>query len=251
MSSDQSAAMLIIGNEILSGRTADANVKFFANILGKQGIPLYEVRVVRDIEIEIIEATLALAEKYDYVFTTGGIGPTHDDITTASIAKAFTVKLELHKPSLEKMESYYGAHLNEARKKMAFLPEGSVPIETRITSAPGFRIHNVFVMAGVPIIAQAMLESVLDTLPNGMPVLSRFVEAYIAEGDLADIMDAIQTEYPDIDLGSYPFFRNETVGLSVVAKGRNIDSINSAIEKIATHIKTLGHELTIDAELPN
>jgi molybdopterin-biosynthesis enzyme MoeA-like protein len=130
---------------------------------------------------------------------------------------------------------------------MAFLPKGSAPIETRITSAPGFRIHNVFVMAGVPLIAQAMLESVIDTLPNGEPVLSRYVEAYMAEGDLADMMTTIQKEYSDIDLGSYPFFRNEKVGLSVVAKGRNLKSINSVVEKIAKHIETLGYKAAIDS----
>jgi molybdenum cofactor synthesis domain-containing protein len=240
------AALIIIGNEILSGRTQDANVQFLASSLGKIGIPLREVRVIPDIEQEIVDAVNAMRAVHTYVFTTGGIGPTHDDITALSVAKAFGVGLKRHLPSVEKMEKHYGDRLNEARLKMADLPEGAEPIETRATSAPGFFIENVYVMAGVPSIARAMFDEVAPSLAHGVPVLSRFVEAHLGEGDLADALTSLQNKYPAVDVGSYPFFRSDRIGLSVVAKGTDQAEIDAVIEEASAAIHALGHKPSID-----
>jgi len=249
MSSEPTAALIVIGNEILSGRTQDANIQFLATGLGKLGIPLREVRVIPDIEDEIVTAVNTLRAAFTYVFTTGGIGPTHDDITAAAVAKAFGVPLKRHQPSVDKMAKFYSARLNEARLKMADLPEGAEPIETRATSAPGIRIENVFILAGVPSIARAMFDSVAPSLTHGAPVLSRFVEAHLGEGDIADALTVIQNDHPDVDLGSYPFFRGKRVGLSIVAKGTDEKDIGAVIEKVAAAIRNLDHEPSIDQQV--
>ena len=243
------AALIVIGNEILSGRTQDANIQFLATALGRIGIPLVEVRVVPDVEDNIVDAINTLRTKTNYVFTTGGIGPTHDDITAASVAKAFGVELVRHEPSVEKMERYYGDKLNKARLKMADIPDGADPIETRVTSAPGFRKENVFVMAGVPTIARAMFDSVEADLAHGPPVLSRYVEAYMGEGDLADTLTAIQSEFPDVDIGSYPFFRKGKIALTVVTKGTDGDRIDQAIDKVTKSIDEMGKSFRVDQVL--
>jgi molybdenum cofactor synthesis domain-containing protein len=249
MSDTPTASLIVIGNEILSGRTRDANIQFLASALGKIGAPLVEVRVIPDIEIEIVTAVNALRSKFTYVFTTGGIGPTHDDITAVCIAKAFGVPLVRHQPSVEKMEHYYGDKLNAARLKMADLPEGSEPIETRVTSAPGFRIENVYVLAGVPSIAQAMFDSVAPSLAHGAPIVSRYVEAHMGEGDLADALTEIQNAFPAVDLGSYPFFRTGRVGLSVVVKGTDVDAIDGAIEQVVKAVEALDQTYSVDTVL--
>ncbi len=251
MPSEPKAALIVIGNEILSGRTQDANIQFLATSLGKLGIPLCEVRVILDIEDEIVDAVNTLRSIHSYVFTTGGIGPTHDDITAAAVAKAFGVPLERHQPSVEKMKKFYSARLNEARLKMADLPKGAEPIETRATSAPGIQIENVFVLAGVPSIARAMFDSVAPSLTRGAPVLSRFVEAHLGEGDIADALTTIQNEHPHVDLGSYPFFRGKRIGLSVVAKGTDKSNIDTVIDKVAAAIRDLGHDPSVDVQLDN
>ena len=222
-----------------------------ATSLGKLGIPLCEVRVIPDIEDEIVDAVNTLRSIHSYVFTTGGIGPTHDDITAAAVAKAFGVPLERHQPSVEKMTKFYSARLNEARLKMADLPKGAEPIETRATSAPGIQIENVFVLAGVPSIARAMFDSVAPSLTRGAPVLSRFVEAHLGEGDIADALTTIQNEHPHVDLGSYPFFRGKRIGLSVVAKGTDKSDIDTVIDKVAAAIRDLGHDPSVDVQLDN
>lgn len=249
MSDTPTASLIVIGNEILSGRTRDANIQFLASALGKIGAPLVEVRVIPDIEKEIVTAVNALRAKSTYVFTTGGIGPTHDDITAVCIAKAFGVPLVRHQPSVEKMEHYYGDKLNAARLKMADLPEGSEPIETRATSAPGFRIENVYVLAGVPSIAQAMFDSVAPSLAHGAPIVSRYVEAHMGEGDLADALTEIQNAFPAVDLGSYPFFRTGRVGLSVVVKGTEVDAIDGAIEQVVKAVEALDQTYSVDTVL--
>ena len=249
MSDTPTASLIVIGNEILSGRTRDANIQFLASALGKIGAPLVEVRVIPDIEKEIVTAVNALRSKFTYVFTTGGIGPTHDDITAVCIAKAFGVPLVRHQPSVEKMEHYYGDKLNAARLKMADLPEGSEPIETRVTSAPGFRIENVYVLAGVPSIAQAMFDSVAPSLAHGAPIVSRYVEAHMGEGDLADALTEIQNAFPAVDLGSYPFFRTGRVGLSVVVKGTEVDAIDGAIEQVVKAVEALDQTYSVDTVL--
>lgn len=249
MTNTPTASLIVIGNEILSGRTRDANIQFFASALGKIGIPLLEVRVIPDIEDEIIAAVNTLRSRNTYVFTTGGIGPTHDDITAAAVAKAFGVALERHQPSVEKMEQHYGDRLNAARLKMADLPEGSEPIETRVTSAPGFKKDNVFVMAGVPSIAQAMFDEVAPALAQGDPVLSRFVEAHMGEGDLAQALTEIQSAHPAIDIGSYPFFRVGRIGLSVVVKGTDAAEIDAVIDAVVAAIETQGQIYSVDTEI--
>ncbi|MFL2771838.1 MAG: competence/damage-inducible protein A [Rhodospirillaceae bacterium] len=249
MAASPTASLIVIGNEILSGRTIDANIQFLAAALGKLGIPLVEVRVIPDIEIDIITAVNALRVRTTYVFTTGGIGPTHDDITAASIAKSFGVELARHQSSVEKMERQYGDRLNEARLKMAYLPEGSAPIETRVTSAPGFCIDNVYVMAGVPSIARAMFDVIAPSLARGAPVLSRFVEAHMGEGDLADALTNIQATYPTVDVGSYPFFRSGQIGMSIVAKGTDAAEIDKVISCVEKAINACGKSCSVDKEI--
>jgi len=249
MPDSPTAALVVIGNEILSGRTRDANIQFFAASLGKIGVPLVEVRVVPDIESEIVDALNTMRTKVTYVFTTGGIGPTHDDITAASVAKAFNVSLVRHQPSADKMEQHYGDKLNSARLKMADLPEGAEPIETRVTSAPGFLIGNVYVMAGVPIIAKAMFDTVAGSLSRGAPIQSRYVEAHMGEGDLADALTTIQSDFPDVDIGSYPFFRAGKIGLTIVAKGTDNTAIDHVLEEVIQMIQALGKEYSVDQEL--
>ncbi|MAI05954.1 MAG: hypothetical protein CBC47_02300 [Alphaproteobacteria bacterium TMED87] len=244
-----SAALIIIGNEILSGRTQDSNMQFLGRELGKIGIFLEEVRVIADNEDKIIETVHQLRNNYDYIFTTGGIGPTHDDITSLSIAKAFGVELELHEPSAKKMKEHYGGNLNEARLKMAHIPSGSSPIETRITSAPGFKIENVFVLAGVPMIARAMFDALSPELSVGPPIISRYIEALLGEGELANQLEKIQNKFSDVDIGSYPFFRKGEIGLSVVAKGINSEAINNIINEVEKIIKSKNCKYCIDDEV--
>ena len=244
-----SAALIIIGNEILSGRTQDSNMQFLGRELGKIGIFLEEVRVIADNEDKIIETVHQLRNNYDYIFTTGGIGPTHDDITSLSIAKAFGVELELHEPSAKKMKEHYGGNLNEARLKMAHIPSGSSPIETRITSAPGFKIENVFVLAGVPMIARAMFDALSTELSVGPPIISRYIEALLGEGELANQLEKIQNKFSDVDIGSYPFFRKGEIGLSVVAKGINSEAINNIINEVEEIIKSKNCKYCIDDEV--
>ena len=244
-----SAALIIIGNEILSGRTQDSNMQFLGRELGKIGIFLEEVRVIADNEDKIIETVHQLRNNYDHIFTTGGIGPTHDDITSLSIAKAFGVELELHEPSAKKMKEHYGGNLNEARLKMAHIPSGSSPIETRITSAPGFKIENVFVLAGVPMIARAMFDALSPELSVGPPIISRYIEALLGEGELANQLEKIQNKFSDVDIGSYPFFRKGEIGLSVVAKGINSEAINNIINEVEKIIKSKNCKYCIDDEV--
>lgn len=243
------ASLLVIGNEILSGRTRDSNIQFIGTELGKIGIILNEVRIIPDIEQEIINNINYLRANFQYVFTTGGIGPTHDDITSSSVAKAFDLPLELHAQSAAKMKAHYGQNLNEARLKMAHIPLNAKPIETNITSAPGFEIENVFVLAGVPIIAQAMFHTIAPKLNKGDPIISRYVEALIGEGEIAKQLEEIQDNFPNIDIGSYPFFRKGKIGLSVVAKGSNKKLIDDIINKVEQIIKKKGETYSIDSDV--
>ncbi|MBF0562245.1 MAG: competence/damage-inducible protein A [Alphaproteobacteria bacterium] len=237
---DRLACVIVIGNEILSGRIRDSNIQFLAVALGRVGIRVKEVRVVADDEAAVIAAVNACRFIYDYVFTTGGIGPTHDDITTACIAKAFGVPLHRHPEALERLTRYYGASLNPARLRMADLPEGATLIDNPISQAPGFRLGNVFVMAGVPRVMQAMFDGVRPGLQGGPAMASRTVTAYVREGDLADGMTAIQTRNPTVEIGSYPFFRNDRLGVSVVTRGYDADAMATASGEIETLMRALG-----------
>ena len=229
------AAVLVIGNEILSGRTQDANVAFIAKRLAQRGIRLAEVRIVPDIEAVVVEAVNALRDRYDTLFTTGGIGPTHDDITADCVAKAFGAELEVNAEARAILERYYGERgdeLTAARLRMARAPVGATLVENPISKAPGFRMQNVIVLAGVPKIMQAQFDGVIDTLDGGVPITSKTVTCYAAEGALAAILEAIQTDHPDVDVGSYPFFRGGRVGTAVVNRGADAAQVASAADAV-------------------
>ena len=244
------AALLVIGDEILSGRTKDRNIGHIADHLTGIGIQLKEVRIVPDEEVEIVEAVNALRRRYDYVFTTGGIGPTHDDITSASVARAFGRPLILDARARAILESHYPpGGLNEARLRMAHVPEGAVLIENPISAAPGFRIGNVFVMAGVPAVMRAMFDGIKGGLTGGPPVLSRTVGAYLGEGVVAAGLGALQDRYPALEIGSYPFFRQGRFGASFVLRGTAQGLIDAAAEELRALIRELGAE-PIEGEAP-
>ncbi|MEA2780575.1 MAG: hypothetical protein QOK29_2119 [Rhodospirillaceae bacterium] len=237
------AAVLIIGNEILSGRTKDANLGYIAEELSRLGIRLREARVIADIEEEIVAAVNELRRRYDYIFTTGGIGPTHDDITAASVAKAFGLRLILDPRARAMLErNYPPGGLNEARLRMAHVPEGAELIENPVSAAPGFRIGNVFVMAGVPSIMQAMFDGLKHRLIGGKPVLSRTVSAFLGEGIIAAGLGSLQQRYPELEIGSYPFFRQGRYGASFVLRGTERALIDAAAGELGKLIHELGAE---------
>lgn len=235
------AAVLIIGNEILSGRTQDANLAFLATSLNEAGVRLMEARIVPDIEADIVAALNALRARWDYVFTTGGIGPTHDDITAESIAKAFGVPLIRHPEAEARLRAYYPADkINDARLRMANTPEGATLLDNPISVAPGFQIGNVFVMAGVPAIMRAMFDGIRHRLRGGAPVQSVSVPAYIAEGTIAHDLGALQARFPEVDIGSYPFFRAGKFGTSLVLRGTDEAKLALATAELRTLIRALG-----------
>ena len=241
------ACLLIIGNEVLSGRTRDANLQFLATRLSEIGIPLREVRVIPDVEATIIATVNEVRAKYDHIFTTGGIGPTHDDITSECIAKAFGVPWEPQPVAWERLASHYARQtppgdFNAARQRMATMPRGCVLIDNGISIAPGFTMGNVHVMAGVPRIMQAMFEILAPSLTGGMPVKSRTVwAAGLQEGAIAAGLEAIQHRYPDLDVGSYPFYRSTGNGVALVAKGINEADVIAAGAEITAFISQMGH----------
>ena len=238
-----SAAVLVIGDEILSGRTKDKNIGYIAEYLGRIGVDLSEARVVPDIEAEIVAALNALRARYDYVITTGGIGPTHDDITSECISAAFGLPHEIHPVAYAKMaEAYAPGEFNAARQRMATMPRGASLIETAISRAPGFSIGNVHVMAGVPRIMQAQFESLAPSLAGGLPVISRAVHAVgLLEGLVAAGLADIQARYPQLDLGSYPYYRpDETGGVAIVAKGTDALAAEAAIREVTALMTELG-----------
>ena len=200
------AAILVIGDEILSGRTKDKNIGYIAEYLTKIGIDLKEVRVVRDEEKEIVDALNALRTRYTYVFTTGGIGPTHDDITTDCVAAAFGRRVIRHPKAVEAITAYYGDKLNEARLRMTRIPKGADLVVNKVSGAPGIWIGNVIVMAGVPSIMQAMLDEVAPKLKTGIRMLSETVRANAREGDIGTQLGEIAKANPEVAIGSYPFF---------------------------------------------
>ena len=234
------AAMLIIGNEILSGRTQDANLAFVGTSLAEIGIRLMEARVVPDVEEEIVTAVNALRERYGYLFTTGGIGPTHDDITAACIAKAFGVGFGDHPEAVQRLTEYYGSeHLTEIRLRMARMPEGAVLVENSVSGAPGFRMGNVYVMAGVPSIMRAMFDSIKGELQRGQPIVSRTVTAEVPESRVAKALGEIQERYPDVDVGSYPFMKDGVLGVQLVARGTDAALVEEAEREIQVMVATL------------
>jgi molybdenum cofactor synthesis domain-containing protein len=239
------AALCIIGNEILSGRTQDKNLAYIGGRLNALGIRLAEVRVVRDDEAAIVEAVRALSERYTYVFTSGGIGPTHDDITTACIAKAFGAEVERNAEAMRRLTAHYantGIEFNEARRKMADIPVGAELIDNPVSAAPGFIIGNVHVLPGVPRIMQAMFEGLAGRLTGGAPVLSHTVACTIGEGTVAAGLGEIQARYPDVEIGSYPYFRAGQFGTSLVLRATDADRLAAAADEVRALVRSLGAE---------
>ncbi len=236
------ACLLVIGNEVLSGRTQDLNIRFLAQSLGAIGMPLREVRVIPDVPETIIGSVNTCRAMFDQVFTTGGIGPTHDDITRECVAAAFGVPWEPHPEAWARLEKHYPpGQFNAARQRMATLPRGATLIDNPVSIAPGFTIGNVHVMAGVPRVMQAMWGWLGPRLPGGTPVESRAVHVVgLPEGTIAEGLGAIQNDFPQVDLGSYPFYRGTGNGVALVAKGTDTAQLDACIEAVAALIRNLG-----------
>jgi molybdenum cofactor synthesis domain-containing protein len=236
------ACLLVIGNEVLSGRTQDLNIKFIATRLGEIGIPLREVRIIPDVAQTIITTVNTVRAQVDHVFTTGGIGPTHDDITSECIAAAFGVPWEIHPEAFARMERHYKpGEFNAARQRMATMPRGATLIDNAISIAPGFTIGNVHVMAGVPRIMQSMFDALAPSLVGGPPIISRAVHAIgLLEGAVAAGLSAVQERYPGLDLGSYPYYRASGNGVALVAKGPDPVACEAAIAEVTSLIVSMG-----------
>ncbi|WP_170382078.1 competence/damage-inducible protein A [Ruegeria atlantica] len=233
------AAMLVIGDEILSGRTRDTNMHFLAGELTKHGIDLKEVRIVSDDAPAIEAAVKALSDTYDNVFTSGGIGPTHDDITADCIARAFTTPIDVREDARALLQARYdksGQELNEARLRMARIPDGATLIDNPVSTAPGFTIQNVHVMAGVPSVFQAMVASVLPGLTGGSPLLSQTLRVDRGEGDIAGPLSALAKDFSDLSIGSYPFQVNGAFGSNVVIRGTDGARIDAAVTRLAKEL---------------
>jgi molybdenum cofactor synthesis domain-containing protein len=241
MSGQPTACVLIIGNEILSGKTQDTNLQFLGFELAKLGIRLAEARVVRDEPAAIIRHLNEARREFTYVFTTGGIGPTHDDITAECVAQAFGVPLVLDDEAVARLQRG-GRPLNEARLKMARVPRGAELVDNPVSNAPGFRVENVFVFAGIPSIARAMFASALPMLVQAPPILSASVDAYLREGDFAEALTRIQVHHPTVEIGSYPFNRDGRFGATLVSRGTDRALLEKVVEEIVAAMTKLGGE---------
>jgi molybdenum cofactor synthesis domain-containing protein len=233
------AAMLVIGDEILSGRTRDSNMHFLAGELTRIGVDLKEVRVVSDDQDAIIAALNALRAAFDTVFTSGGIGPTHDDITADSVAAAFGVGIDVRDDARAVLQAHYdraGTTLNEARLRMARIPDGAALIDNPVSAAPGFSLGNVHVLAGVPAVFQAMVASVLPLLVGGAPMLSQTLRVERGEGDVAAPLARLAETYPELSIGSYPFQKDGTYGTHVVVRGADGAQVEAAVARLATDL---------------
>ena len=234
--SNPTAAILVIGDEILSGRTRDANMHYLAGELATKGIDLKEARIVPDVQDAIVAALNALRARYDHVFTSGGIGPTHDDITADAVAAAFGLPLHVRDDARDLLARHYdrsGLEFNEARMRMARIPEGAVLIDNPISAAPGFSMQNVHVMAGVPNIFQAMVASLLPRLTGGRPLLSQTLRIERGEGSVAKPLAALAAEFDDLSFGSYPFIQNGAYGTNIVVRGTDAGRLDAAIARLA------------------
>lgn len=233
------AAMLVIGDEILSGRTRDANMYYLAGELAKHGLDLAEVRIVSDDAGAIRAAVQALSATHDHVFTSGGIGPTHDDITADCIAAAFGVGIGVREDARALLEAHYqrtGLELNTARLRMARIPDGAILIDNPVSTAPGFTLENVHVMAGVPAVFKAMVASLLPTLTGGAPLLSQSLRIERAEGDIAGPLADLAAAFPDLSIGCYPFHANGIYGANIVVRGSNATRIDAAMTRLAQEV---------------
>ncbi len=242
------ACVLVIGNEILSGRTKDANLSYLAERLNAEGVRLMEARVIPDVPQTIIDTVNDVRGRFDYVFTTGGIGPTHDDITSECVAAAFGLPLIRNPEAVRRLQQHYPpGGLNEARLRMANTPEGATLIDNPISIAPGFQIGNVFVLAGVPAIMRAMFEGVKHRLSGGLPMLSRTVTSGLPEGAMAADLGAIQDRFPDVEIGSYPFFRMGKPGTAIVLRATDAARLAQATAEVTAMMVALG-DSPVEAE---
>ena len=233
------AAMLVIGDEILSGRTRDANMYFLAQELTKHGLDLTQVRVVSDDGEAIKSAVRALSDSHDQVFTSGGIGPTHDDITADCIAAAFGVGIDVREDARALLAALYkrtGRELNEARLRMARIPDGAILIDNPVSTAPGFSLGNVHVMAGVPDVFKAMVASILPTLTGGAPVLSQSLRIMRAEGDIAAPLADLAAAFPDLSIGCYPFYKDGIYGANIVVRGSDSALIDAVMTRLTDEV---------------
>ncbi|HEY0149588.1 MAG TPA: molybdopterin-binding protein [Allosphingosinicella sp.] len=239
------AGLLIIGDEILSGRTQDKNIAQVAGWLNLQGIRLAEVRVVPDVEEKIVAAVNALRSENDYLFTTGGIGPTHDDITVDAIAAALGVPVEVHPRARAILEAYYETRggISEARLRMARVPQGADLIENKLSGAPGIRIGNIFILAGVPHIATLMLEALWGQLEGGEPLLSTTIGGFVAESEVADILRTTERAHQGCQIGSYPFFREGRVGANFVIRSTDAERLAGCEEDLVARLEADGREV--------
>ena len=238
------AALLVIGDEILSGRTQDRNVAQVATWLNVQGIRLREVRVVADDMAAIGAAVTALSGEHDYLFTTGGIGPTHDDITVDAIAAALGVPVVVDPDARATLERYYESRggITEVRLRMARVPEGATLIQNALSGAPGIRHGNIFIMAGVPHIAQLMLQSLTGMLEGGRPVVSRTIGCWVPESEVAELLRDTERAHEGCQIGSYPFFREGRVGANFVVRSTDTDRLGACVEDLATRLIQFGYE---------
>jgi len=241
------AALVIIGDEILSGRTEDANLPTIARWLNERGVRLSEARIVPDQRETIIAAVNETRHNHDYVFTTGGIGPTHDDITAESVAAAFGVELTLHDEAFRRLEAHYRpGEFTEARQRMARVPAGGTLIDNPVSIAPGFRIENVFVLAGVPEIVRVMLDSLAHEVTGGRPMLSKSLAVALPESAFASDLAKLQADNPEVQIGSYPFFRGGQAGLHVVMRCTERERLEAVAKNITAAARALGVEPTPD-----
>ncbi len=233
-------AVLIIGNEILSGRTLDTNTQTIAKTLAQIGVVVKQTQTIPDIKSEIISSVLYLHKKYNYVITTGGIGPTHDDITSLAISEAFNVAYARNDYIYELLTKIYesrGEKMNKCREKMAFIPEGSRLIQNEISKVPGFAINNVYCLAGVPDIMKSMLDFVIKELKKGKIIKNLTHKVMIAESKIAGILGILQNKYPSVDMGSYPFIENQEHGTSLVLRSSDYDALEKAFSELGNNIK--------------
>ncbi|MGC1270160.1 MAG: molybdopterin-binding protein [Croceibacterium sp.] len=240
------AALIVIGDEILSGRTHDKNIAQVASWLQVQGIRLSEVRVVPDVEGRIVDAVNALREAYDYLFTTGGIGPTHDDITVDAIAAALGVPVVIHPQARAILEEYYTTRggLNDARLRMARVPQGADLIPNRMSGAPGIKIGNIHVMAGVPAITAQMLDALTGTLEGGAPLLAETVGGWIRESEVADLLREMEKAHQGCQIGSYPFFRDGRTGANFVIRSTDAGQLATCVDDLCAGLADMGWDFT-------
>lgn len=244
------AALIIIGDEILSGRTKDANLNYLATWMGDIGIILDEVRVIPDIAERIVDTVSEYRTNFDYVFTTGGIGPTHDDITAENVAKAFGVDISINEEARQLLADAMGSdHLTPARLKMAMIPHGASLIKNPVSAAPGFQIENVFVLAGIPVVMQSMLVDIENRIIGGSKILSKAIHVFEGESQFADILVEIEERYEYLSIGSYPFYKAGSYGATFILRSVQENELDDALIELQERIREQGGE-SFDGEAP-